>query len=48
MSPLAQLIFFFVLLCVLVLVVYFLVVKAFYWGDKKDAHLQKKTKKPDE
>ena len=35
MSSLSWLIVFFFILCFLVLLVYFLVVRAFYWGDKK-------------
>lgn len=46
MSPIAWLVLFFVALCVLVLAVYVLVVKAFYWGGKKEAPAPK-TKKPD-
>ena len=46
MSPFFWLLLFFILLCVLVLVVYVLVVKAFYWGDKKEAPATK-IKKPD-
>jgi hypothetical protein len=34
MSSLAWLIFFFVLLCLIVMAVYILVVRAFYWGGK--------------
>lgn len=45
MSPIAWLILFFVALCALVLVVYVLVVKAFYWGGKKESPVLK-TKKP--
>ncbi len=36
MSSLAWLIVIFFILCFLVLTVYILVVKAFYWGDKKE------------
>jgi hypothetical protein len=36
MSSLAWLIVIFFVLCFLVLAVYVLVVKAFYWGDKTD------------
>ncbi|MEO8072271.1 MAG: hypothetical protein ABI891_08255 [Acidobacteriota bacterium] len=36
MSPLFWLIVIFFVLCFLVVLVYVLVVKAFYWGDKKD------------
>jgi len=36
MSSLAWLIVIFFILCFLVLSVYILVVKAFYWGDKKE------------
>lgn len=36
MSSFAWLITFFFILCFLVLLVYFLVVRAFYWGDKKE------------
>ena len=36
MSPIAWLILFFVGLLFLCLLVYFLVVRAFYWGDKKE------------
>jgi hypothetical protein len=35
MSPLAWLIVFFFVLLFLCILVYFLVVRAFYWGDKK-------------
>lgn len=37
MSPLAWLIVFFFVLLLLCLVVYVLVVRAFYWGDKREA-----------
>ena len=37
MSFLGWIIVFFVVLMVLVLLVYVLVIKAFYWGDKKEA-----------
>ena len=37
MSPLAWLIVFFFVLLFLCLLVYVLVVRAFYWGDKKEA-----------
>ncbi len=43
MSYTAWLIGFFLVLCFLVLLVYVLVVKAFYWGDKKEP--LKKSKK---
>lgn len=36
MSSLTWLIILFFVLCFLVLLVYVLVVKAFYWGDKKE------------
>lgn len=36
MSSLAWLIVFFFFLCFLVVLVYVLVVRAFYWGDKKE------------
>ncbi len=43
MSPLAWLIVFFFILCFLVLLVYVLVVRAFYWGARKDAPVKEKT-----
>ena len=36
MSPFIWLILFFFVLCFLVVLVYVLVVRAFYWGDKKE------------
>lgn len=36
MSPLAWLILIFLGLCILVVIVYVLVVRAFYWGNKKE------------
>ncbi len=36
MSSLAWLIVIFLVLCFVVLLVYILVVRAFYWGDKKE------------
>ncbi len=45
MSPLAWLIVIFFALCFLVVLVYVLVVKAFYWGDKKESPEKVKGKK---
>ena len=45
MSSLAWLIVFFFFLCFLVLLVYVLVVRAFYWGDKKEPKGKVKSKK---
>lgn len=44
MSPIAWLIIFFCVLCFLVLLVYFLAVRAFYWGDKKEPPKKEKQK----
>lgn len=41
MSPLAWLIVFFFVLLFLCVLVYVLVVRAFYWGDKKEAPKRK-------
>ncbi len=46
MSPMIWLILFFFILCFLVLLVYVLVVRAFYWGDKKEP--AKKTERNNE
>jgi len=37
MSFLTQMIVFFLIFCFIALLVYFLVVKAFYWGDKNES-----------
>lgn len=42
MSPTAWLVVFFFILLGLSLLVYFLVVRAFYWGDKKGPPTKKK------
>ncbi|MDQ3635221.1 MAG: hypothetical protein ACR2MD_09440 [Aridibacter sp.] len=44
MSFLMWIILFFLFLCFLCLLVYFLVVRAFYWGDKSEPPKQKKVK----
>lgn len=44
MSSLAWLIVFFFILCFLVLLVYILVVRAFYWGDKSREEGEKRRK----
>ena len=41
MAPLAWLIAFFFILLFLCIIVYVLVVRAFYWGDKKEAPKRK-------
>ena len=41
MSPLAWLVVFFFILLFLCILVYVLVVRAFYWGDKKEAPKRK-------
>lgn len=42
MSSLGWLIVFFFGICFLVVLVYVLVVKAFYWGDKKESKVKSK------
>jgi NADH:ubiquinone oxidoreductase subunit 2 (subunit N) len=44
-SPLIWVLLFFVILCFISMVVYILVVKFFYWGDKKEP--RKKVSKPE-
>ena len=48
MSPIAKLILIFCALCFVVLVVYILVVRAYYWGDKKVPPQKKINPKVDE